>query len=114
MTANDNRASTALTAIAQRHGRPGTPTDQAHVESLFGHLKGDRPHLERLTTPAPWTRSSPASAAPTTPSGSTPRSATSPPTTSTNGRGPPTRRARAAGMARARAARIKENRRRRR
>ena len=57
MTANDNRASTALTAIAQRHGRPGTPTDQAHVESLFGHLKGDRPHLERLTTPAPWTRS---------------------------------------------------------
>jgi transposase-like protein len=35
--------------IAQHHGRPGTPTDQAHVESFFSHLKGDWPHLTTIT-----------------------------------------------------------------
>ena len=34
----------ALMAITQHHGRPGTPTDQAHIESLFGHLKHEWPH----------------------------------------------------------------------
>ncbi len=37
--------------IAQRFGRPHTPTDQAWIESLFGHVKGENPHLERITDP---------------------------------------------------------------
>jgi putative transposase len=52
MTAIDTRQFMALMAIAQHHGRPGTPTDQAHVESLFSHLKGDWPHLSIITDPA--------------------------------------------------------------
>ncbi len=39
-------------AIAQQFGRPGTPTDQAWVESLFGHVKGENPHLELIKDPA--------------------------------------------------------------
>jgi transposase InsO family protein len=42
----------ALMAIIQHHGRPGTPTDQAHIESFFGHLKREWPHLEHITDPA--------------------------------------------------------------
>jgi len=52
MTAADTRQFMALMAIAQHHGRPGTPTDQAHVESFFSHLKGDWPHLETIRDPA--------------------------------------------------------------
>ena len=52
MTAGDTRTFMALMAIVQHHGRPGTPTDQAHIESFFGHLKRDYPHLERLDDPA--------------------------------------------------------------
>ncbi len=48
MTSGDTREFMALMAIAQHHGRPGTPTDQAHVESFFSHLKGEWPHLERI------------------------------------------------------------------
>jgi putative transposase len=40
-----------LMAIVQRFGRPHTPTDQAWVESFFGHIKGEWPHLEQLTDP---------------------------------------------------------------
>lgn len=39
-------------AIAQQFGRPGTPTDQAWIETLFGHVKGEHPHLELITDPA--------------------------------------------------------------
>ena len=35
MTALDTRKFMALMAITQHHGRPGTPTDQAHIESFF-------------------------------------------------------------------------------
>lgn len=35
--------------IAQHFGRPGTPNDQAWVESFFGHLKGEFPHLDKIT-----------------------------------------------------------------
>ena len=35
MTAIDTRQFMALMAIAQHHGRPGTPTDQAHVEIVL-------------------------------------------------------------------------------
>ena len=48
MTATDTRQFMALMAIAQHHGRPSTPTDQAHVESFFSHLKGDSPHLTSI------------------------------------------------------------------
>ena len=52
MTAIDTRQFMALMAITQHHGRPGTPTDQAHIESFFSHLKGDWPHLTGITDPA--------------------------------------------------------------
>ncbi len=51
MTATDTRTFMALMTIAQHHGRPGTPTDQAHVESFFSHLKGDWPHLTEIRDP---------------------------------------------------------------
>ncbi|WP_293059267.1 integrase core domain-containing protein [Mycobacterium sp.] len=52
MTAHDTRAFMALMAIAQHHGRPGVPQDQAWIESFFGHIKGEWPHLETITDPA--------------------------------------------------------------
>jgi putative transposase len=52
MTSTDTREFMALMAIAQHHGRPGTPTDQAHVESFFSHLKADWPHLTDVRDPA--------------------------------------------------------------
>jgi putative transposase len=51
MTSGSTREFMALHAIATHYGRPGTPTDQAHIESLFGHVKYDWPHLCRLTDP---------------------------------------------------------------
>jgi putative transposase len=42
----------ALMAIAQHRGRPHTPTDQAWIETFFGHIKGEWPHLEDITDPA--------------------------------------------------------------
>jgi hypothetical protein len=42
----------ALCAIAQHFGRPGTPTDQAWIESFFGHIKAEFPHLCAITEPA--------------------------------------------------------------
>jgi len=52
MTAGDTKTFMALMAILQHHGRAGTPTDQAPIESFFGHLKREYPHLRRLTDPA--------------------------------------------------------------
>jgi putative transposase len=37
--------------IAQHFGRPGTPNDQAWVESLFGHVKTEFPHLDKIKDP---------------------------------------------------------------
>jgi len=42
----------AAVAIAQQFGRPHTPTDQAWIETLFGHVKGEWPHLEQIRDPA--------------------------------------------------------------
>jgi putative transposase len=42
----------ALCLIAQHHGRPHTPTDQAWIESFFGHLKAEWPHLDAIDDPA--------------------------------------------------------------
>jgi transposase InsO family protein len=110
MTAIDTRQFMALMAIAQHHGRPGTPTDQAHVESFFSHLKGDWPHLTAITDPAALdaelgrirgeynTVRLHAAIGYVTPEDEH------------HGRGARIRRARAAGMRRARAERIKQNR----
>ncbi len=51
MTSGSNREFMALCAIAQHFGRPGTPTDQAWIESFFGHLKTEHPHLLAIEDP---------------------------------------------------------------
>lgn len=51
MTADATKAFMALCSIAQHFGRPGTPTDQAPIESFFGHIKGEWPHLEAISDP---------------------------------------------------------------
>ena len=100
----------ALMTIAQHHGRPGTPTDQAHVESFFSHLKGDWPTLTSITDPAALD----AELARIRTDYNTVRLHASigyvTPDDEHHGRGPSIRRARAAGMRRARAERIKQNR----
>lgn len=52
MTSGSTRGFMAMCAIAQHFGRPGTPTDQAWVESLNGHLKTEYPHLLAIRDPA--------------------------------------------------------------
>jgi putative transposase len=51
MTSGSTREFMAMCAIAQHFGRPGTPTDQAWIESLIGHVKADWPHLDRIRDP---------------------------------------------------------------
>jgi transposase InsO family protein len=110
MTAVDTRQFMALMAIAQHHGRPGTPTDQAHIESFFSHLKGDWPHLTGLNDPAALDTE----LARIRSEYNTVRLHASigyvTPDDEHHGRGPGIRRARAAGMRRAQADRIKQNR----
>jgi transposase InsO family protein len=52
MTSGSTREFMALCAIAQHFGRPGTPTDQAWIESLNGHIKAEYPHLLAIEDPA--------------------------------------------------------------
>jgi putative transposase len=52
MTSASTREFMAMCAIAQHFGRPGTPTDQAWIESLFSHIKADWPHLDAIDDPA--------------------------------------------------------------
>ena len=51
-TSGSTREFMALCAIYQHFGRPGTPTDQAWIESLFGHVKAEWPHLLAIRDPA--------------------------------------------------------------
>jgi putative transposase len=51
MTSGSTREFMALHAIATHYGRPGTPTDQAPVESFFSHLKGEWPQLLAIADP---------------------------------------------------------------
>jgi len=51
MTSHDTRAYMVMMAIAQHHGRPHTPTDQAWIETFFGHIKHEWPHLLVITDP---------------------------------------------------------------
>jgi putative transposase len=52
MTSGSTREFMALCAIHQHFGRPGTPTDQAWIESLFGHVKAEYPYLLAIRDPA--------------------------------------------------------------
>ncbi len=114
MKSIDTRQFMALMAIAQHHGRPGTPTDQAHVESFFSHLKGDWPHLVEIHDPAALD----AELARICREYNTVRLHAAigyvTPDDEHHGRGPQIRRARIAGLKRAHAQRVKENRRSRR
>ena len=51
MRSHSTREFLAGMAIATRFGRPGVPQDQAWIETLFGHVKGEWPHLERIRDP---------------------------------------------------------------
>jgi len=52
MTSGSTREFLALCAIAQHFGRPGTPTDQAWIESLNGTIKIENPYLLAIEDPA--------------------------------------------------------------
>ena len=56
MRSGSTREFMALHAIATYYGRPGTPTDQAHLESLFGHVKYEWSYLCALQNPADLSR----------------------------------------------------------
>ena len=49
MTSGSTREFMALHAIAVHFGRPRTPTDEAWIETFFGHLKAEFPHLLKIT-----------------------------------------------------------------
>jgi len=51
MTSKATRTFLAGARIAQHFGRPGTPNDQAWIESLFGHVKDEFPHLDKTADP---------------------------------------------------------------
>ncbi len=52
MRSGSTRELMALCVIVQHFGRPGTPTDQAWIETLNGHLKQEYPHLLAIEDPA--------------------------------------------------------------
>lgn len=52
MKSHATRDFMALMAIWQHRGRPYTPTDQAWIETMFRHIKGEWPHLETINDPA--------------------------------------------------------------
>lgn len=49
MRSHSTKEFLAGVAIARQFGRPGVPQDQAWIETLFGHVKGEWPHLEHIT-----------------------------------------------------------------
>jgi putative transposase len=51
MRSHSTREFLAGVAIAQQFGRPHTPQDQAWIETLSGHAKGEWPHLEKIRDP---------------------------------------------------------------
>ncbi len=52
MRSDTTRTFMALMTIGQHFGRPSTPTDQAWIETLWGHIKAENPHLLTITDPA--------------------------------------------------------------
>ena len=92
--------------LATHYVRLGTPTDEAWIESLFGDLKTEQPHLELIEdidVPAP---NSDSNESITTRSDYTPGSATSRRTRSTEAKGEAIRAARRTGLEQARDRRI--------
>lgn len=51
MTSHATATFMAGARIAQHFGRPGVPNDQAWIETLFGHVKGEFPHLDKIEDP---------------------------------------------------------------
>jgi putative transposase len=51
MKCRDTRKFMAVCSIVQHFGRPSTPTDQAWIETLWGHVKYEHPHLLSITDP---------------------------------------------------------------
>ncbi|MCX4821257.1 integrase core domain-containing protein [Streptomyces sp. NBC_01142] len=51
MRSADTRTFMAACLIGQHFGRPHTPNDQAWIESLFSHVKGEWPHLTKIRDP---------------------------------------------------------------
>jgi putative transposase len=51
MRSHSTREFLAGVAIAQQFGRPHTPQDQAWIETLFGHVKGEWTHPEKIRDP---------------------------------------------------------------
>jgi putative transposase len=51
MRSDETRAFMALVTIGQHFGRPSTPTDQAWIETLWGHVKAENPHLLAISEP---------------------------------------------------------------
>lgn len=51
MTSKATAVFMAGARIAQHFGRPATPNDQAWIESFFGHLKDEFPHLDKIKDP---------------------------------------------------------------
>ena len=52
MKSRETRKFMAACSIAQHFGRRSTPTDQAWIETLWGHVKAENPHLMNITEPA--------------------------------------------------------------
>jgi transposase InsO family protein len=52
MKSRDTRKFLAACSIAQHFGRRSTPTDQAWIETLWGHVKHEHPTLMTITDPA--------------------------------------------------------------
>ncbi len=52
MRAKATRRFMAACAVVARYGRVATPTDQAWIESLWGHVKAEWPHLLTIEDPA--------------------------------------------------------------
>jgi putative transposase len=52
MKCRDTRKFMAVCSIVQHFGRRSTPTDQAWIETLWGHLKAEHPHLVAIADPA--------------------------------------------------------------
>ena len=52
MRSDETRAFMALVTIGQHFGRPSAPTDQAWIETLWGHVKAENPHLLTINDPA--------------------------------------------------------------
>jgi putative transposase len=106
MTSGSTREFLALCAIAQHFGRPHTPTDQAWIQSLNGHLKAEYPHLARHPRPGHPARRARLRPSPLQRGQAPPGRGYVTPNDEHEGRGPSIRKAREAGLETARLNRL--------